>query len=268
MRNVFQSAFITELQSRFDGVRTDIDRLNGILRPHRFHHEQYEFIRKRNPEYDAIISLVEEARSNPSILLPLFGQAAVKGSPHAAAIARVQELLLDEETDIAAFEDYRQYFVFDLRMTDHKTQTDTNLEHRSGVGSGAEKQVPFYVAIGAALAAAYHGQAARKDGIRRGVGLALFDEAFSKMDGRNQAAMLEFYKQLGLQSLIAAPYDKRSLFLEMMDTIVEIYRDGTRVEIDVEHLKSLTREAVRDENPAYLALDDIRALLSREKAAE
>jgi hypothetical protein len=35
---------------------------------------------------------------------------------------------------------------------------------------------------------------------------ALFDEAFPKMDGKNQCAMFSFYADLGLQVVIAAQY--------------------------------------------------------------
>ncbi|MBV8472639.1 MAG: hypothetical protein JO107_15095 [Hyphomicrobiales bacterium] len=263
MNNVFKSAFVTELQSRFDELRAAIDRINQILGPHRFHYEQYQFSAHMDAFYEPIVRLVDAARNDQSVLLPLFGAtpAGAPESPHAAALAAVQATLLDDEADITKFEDYRRYFTFQLRMSDAATGIVTDLDHRRGIGSGAEKQVPFYVAIGAALAAAYHGQNAGKPGATRGVGLALFDEAFSKMDASNQHAMLEFYRHLGLQPVIAAPYDKRSVFLEVMDTLVEVWRDGTRVELDVEHLKETTHAAVRADNPIHLSVDDIRAAL-------
>ncbi|WP_271519178.1 SbcC/MukB-like Walker B domain-containing protein [Bradyrhizobium sp. CCBAU 53380] len=98
-------------------------------------------------------------------------------------------------------------------------------EQRRGTGSGAEQDVPIYVAIGASLAAVY-GSAERRAGKPAGFELAMFDEAFSKMDGKNQRQMMSFYKNLGLQFVIAAPLEKCVAVLEHMDTIVEVDRIG------------------------------------------
>ncbi len=70
------------------------------------------------------------------------------------------------------------------------------METRRATVSGAEQQVPLSVAIGASLASDYWsgGEGARS---AEGMAPALFDEAFSKMDGKNQRAMMAFYVVLG-----------------------------------------------------------------------
>jgi energy-coupling factor transporter ATP-binding protein EcfA2 len=68
----------------------------------------------------------------------------------------------------------------------------------------------------------------RVAGLTSGMSIAIFDEAFSKMDGKNQRQMMGFYKDLGLQIVIAARFEKWVAVLEHMQTIVEIDRIGER----------------------------------------
>jgi uncharacterized protein YPO0396 len=137
------------------------------------------------------------------VLEALFGRGAPRDERHAAALAKVERLLGDE-AGFEDFQDYRNYYTFDLLTRDIESGREMSFERRRGVASGAERQVPFYVIIGAALASLYHGS--RRSGAQdeRGIGLAMFDEAFSKMDGPNQRTLLEFYGDVGLQVLIAA----------------------------------------------------------------
>ena len=95
-----------------------------------------------------------------------------------------------------------------------------NLTDRAGKGSGGQKQTPYYVAIAASMASAYY------PGIRheaaRGMGLVCFDEAFSKLDINNTQNLVKFFRDLGLQVLVAAPEEKRTSFMEIMDTVINI----------------------------------------------
>jgi uncharacterized protein YPO0396 len=79
--------------------------------------------------------------------------------------------------------------------------------------------------------------------------LAIFDEAFSKLDGKNQRQMMTFYKKLGLQVVIAAPYEKRVTILEHMDTIAEVDRLGERARVTVVQLKERARRELSAMNP-------------------
>ncbi len=102
----------------------------------------------------------------------------------AQALQEVERLLNDDKCDYSIYQDYRNYFSFDLRMEDIGSGRKTSFDRRRGVASGAERQVPYYVIIGAALSSIYHGTRRQRPGVRLGLGLAVFDEAFSKMDGK------------------------------------------------------------------------------------
>lgn len=259
-RSLFQHSFAFELRDRFDALQSAIDETNRTLAGHDFHYERYRFTKRPVELYRDIITLVDESRTDPALFLPLFDSAVPDTHPHAKALKTVQALLLDETRDIGEFEDYRKYFTFSLKMRDLKTGREMDLEDRRGTGSGAEQQVPFYVAIGTALAVAYHGRAAGDASRTEGIGLAVLDEAFAKLDGKNQKACMEYYQKLGLQVIVAAPFEKRASLYESMDCFVETIRSGDSIDIDAYRIGDRTREAFSDANPANLGLDRFRQL--------
>ncbi len=260
-RNIFQHSFAYELRQRFAKMDRALAKLNGTLRDHEFHYERYRFTSKPMEPMRDIIALVRASESDDSLFGLLFDQSVGDEHPHARAIETVRALLLDDDVDLAAFEDYRAYFSFNLIMKDSRTGRESDLEMRRGTGSGAEQQVPFYVAIGSALAAAYHDRAAGDPAIAKGLGLAVFDEAFSKLDSKNQRACMDFYEKLGLQIVVAAPFDKRATLYETMDTFVETIRVGDAVDIECTEIRPRTRQAFAAANPAHVSLDDFRHFL-------
>ena len=168
------------------------------------------------------------------------------------------ERMIEGSEDASAMADYRQYFTFEIVMTDARGAR-TSLSSRAMKGSGGEAQVPFYVAIAASLSLAYFpGHIA---GRPVGMGLALFDEAFNKLDVPNTQALLRFFKDMGLQLLIAGPEDKRATFSEVLDTIVLVNKslDGTSVYIDTEHPREAAKQALAELNPDHRDLKDLRS---------
>ena len=97
--------------------------------------------------------------------------------------------------------------------------------------------------------------ASTQDGRPSGMSLAIFDEAFSKMDGKNQRQMMSFYKKLGLQIIIAAPNEKRVAVLEHIDTVVEVDRIGESARATVVQLKERARAELRAMDPDLLSDD-------------
>lgn len=123
--------------------------------------------------------------------------------------------------------------------------------------------MPIYVAIGASLAAVC-GSAERRVGKPAGFALAMFDEAFSKMDGKNQRQMMSFYKNLGLQFVIAAPFEKRVAVLEHMDTIVEVDRIGEQSRATVVELKEKAKRELMAIDPDLMPEDELATRLAAE----
>jgi uncharacterized protein YPO0396 len=76
--------------------------------------------------------------------------------------------------------------------------------------------------------------------------LALFDEAFSKMDTARTASALQFMRDIGLQVLLATPPDKSGALLPFVDSVRTVVRKDNHsfvVEIDkAELLHELERQ--------------------------
>lgn len=247
---MFKSSFLNELKRRFVEADAEIRRINDALRQRPLHNEIYRFSKQQNERFAPIIRLVDAVQHDDSLMLPLFASQGEldEDHPHYTALKEVEKLLLDPEVDFSDYEDYRKYFNFELIMRDKETGRETSYERRRGTGSGAEQQVPYYVAIGGALARLYHG-ARKPDRTDMGIGLALFDEAFSKLDGPTQRQILKFYQDIGLQTVAAAPTERRTVLLETVNAIVEVFRSGEEAETDTIVLKRQLLDELRDLNP-------------------
>ncbi|WP_249808702.1 SbcC/MukB-like Walker B domain-containing protein [Bradyrhizobium sp. 48] len=64
-------------------------------------------------------------------------------------------MLEDPDKDFSEFEDYRNFFAFEIHVQDIVSGRTTQWETRRGTGSGAEQQVPIYVAMRHCAAAGY-----------------------------------------------------------------------------------------------------------------
>ncbi|WP_375787721.1 SbcC/MukB-like Walker B domain-containing protein [Bradyrhizobium sp. Pha-3] len=260
---LLRGEFINALTSRIGKMERDLQSLNRSLHMHPFHNERYSFHRTQVVEFQPILKIIEIGKTSPEALDMLFRGDVPEGFPHKDTILALEALLEDPDKDFTEFEDYRNFYTFEIHMEDVVTGRSTRWEQRRGTGSGAEQQVPIYVAIGASLAAVY-GSAERRAGKPSGFALAMFDEAFSKMDGRNQRQMMSFYKNLGLQFVIAAPFEKRVAVLEHMDTIVEVDRIGEQSRATVVSLKEKAKQELMAMDPDMISDADLAVRLAAE----
>lgn len=244
---LFRGEFVNALNTRVSKMERDIEALNRSLKGHPFHHEIYSFHRTAEAEFQPILKIIEISRISDDALEALFKPNVPDDFPHKDTINAVEQLLEDPDKDVSAFEDYRNFYTFEIHMEDIRTKARTRWETRRNTGSGAEQQVPLYVAIGASLAAVY-GSAASPGGMK-GMAPALFDEAFSKMDGKNQRAMMSFYADLGLQVVIAAPLEKKAAISGYMHTLVEIDRIEDQSSADTVYVGQRARDELLAMNP-------------------
>lgn len=246
--DTFRSKFVGRLIGKLEAVRVSITQLNRTLEKHPFHGEIYKFRPSPNPEFKHIIEFAK-ACNNPvtAQVGGLFDPAADQDSPYRKALEDITAALQDPKA-AERLQDYRNFLVFDVEMCDTEGTPTADLEHRIQKGSGGENQTPFYVAIGASLAAAYrlkeeYGKP------RGGMSVAVFDEAFSKLSVATSQSCMEFLKKIQLQLLIAAPDEKYATMAEVMDTIVWVTRDGGNVQTEVIFIKPTMRALLRSDNP-------------------
>lgn len=170
-----------------------------------------------------------------------------------AGFRDLERRLSDDEL-VKDLRDYRRFFDFDVHMRNERGQ-ETTLSKRSVTGSGGQKRAPYYVAVGAAMAAAYYPKSGGEE--PDGSGLVVFDEAFNNLDAPNTRALLEFFRALQLQVLVAAPDKVRAMFLENADTIVSVNRrpDNQEPLVTVTHPTLRAREALAAINPVNLGVE-------------
>lgn len=253
---IFHAQFIGQLRDNLAGIDDALDELNRNLKKRNFHGELYQFKKFDEKEFEPLIKWVKSATAEVQANVgSLFDTQALPGSEHFEARKKVRELLMGGADGAKALEDkladYRNYYRFDVEMKDpNRAGSAAWLSQRLGKGSGGEHQAPFYVAIGAALAATYRLERDEATGnARGGMALALFDEAFSKLDVGNTQSALAFLRDLGMQAVIAAPDERHALLAEEMDTIVNVYRDGGAVSIESQYFKAPLHALLAKDNP-------------------
>ncbi|KHD10288.1 hypothetical protein PN36_19335 [Candidatus Thiomargarita nelsonii] len=244
----FRAEFVGQLKAGFDEIERHLNELNHHLKTRSFNQEYYSFVKKPNPEFADILELVKSySREDQANVGGLFDPEQSPNTQHNNAIEKIRQALEEETTH--SFEDYRHYYNFEVKMKDEEGRILGSLSHRLKKGSGGENQAPFYVAIGAALAATYLIRKNPDGKLTGGMSLAVFDEAFSKLDVGNTISCLGFMKDLGLQILLAAPDEKHGLLSEMIDTIINVTRDGDALHISPEFPTEKGQAFLSADNP-------------------
>ena len=233
----FRSDYVSKLKDSLDQVAHIIRELNGSLKRRPFNQEVYQFRYYPNGDMKDILDLVERfSTQDQANVGGLFDPKMSDDPEHVRAISAIQELISDEEKqqDLA---DYRKFYNFEVDILDLEGNKKTTLSQRIQTGSGGEHQIPFYLAIAAALSTTYRLHETMEGEIVGGFSLAMFDEAFNKIDMVKTSTCMGFMKDIGLQVIAAAPDDKRAVMAANMDTIISVWREGGAVSIDVAYPK-------------------------------
>jgi uncharacterized protein YPO0396 len=213
--------FIHRLREQIEDARSQLDHLNTTLSKLRFGGERYEFIASPTPELRRVYDMVMDSRAvlGASLFDSDFRRAHQEGWD--LLFERLTIGADDEQVEeLRHLQDYRNYLAYDIRI--HYPNGDRALHSQiSAKKSGGETTTPFYVAMAASFAQAYRlNQARPSDTIR----LALFDEAFGKMDTARTASALKFMVDTGLQVLLATPPDKAGGLLPHVDSVRTVVR--------------------------------------------
>jgi uncharacterized protein YPO0396 len=224
--------FIHRLREQIEDARSQLDHLNTTLSKLRFGGERYEFIASPAPDLRRVYDMVMDSRAvlGASLFDSDFRRAHQEGWD--LLFERLTIGADDERVEeLRRLQDYRNYLAYDIRI--HYPNGDRALHSQiSAKKSGGETTTPFYVAMAASFAQAYRlNQARPSDTIR----LALFDEAFGKMDTARTASALKFMVDTGLQVLLATPPDKAGGLLPYVDSVRTVVRQDNHsfvLEID------------------------------------
>ena len=226
--------FIHRLREQIDEARQQLAYLNNTLSQLRFGGERYEFITQPAANLRGMYDMVMDSQT---VLGASLFDSDFRQKHQQAWDLLLERLTLNNQSgeslsvELRELQDYRSYLQYDIRI--HYPNGDRALLSQiNAKKSGGETTTPFYVAMAASFAQAYRlNQPRPSDTIR----LALFDEAFGKMDTARTASALQFMRDAGLQVLLATPPDKSGSLLPYVDTVCTVVRKNSHafvIEID------------------------------------
>ncbi len=240
----FRAEVVAKLKECFSNIDATFKTLNRTLADLTFNSNRYRFTW---PLKDVpTLKLVHEYVTDTSDLEIQSIDDMFDTTRDHPAVEVIQQILVDGRLN--EISDYRNFYSYDIISKNVDTETERKFSELLSVGSGGEKQAPFYVALGAAFMSAYK---VRKVGDRifGGVAIAIFDEAFSKMDGNNAKAALQFFRDIGLQVILAAPPESEIKVGPYVDKSLSIIRPGDSIYLDYKTYHSKGRETLESDNP-------------------
>jgi uncharacterized protein YPO0396 len=224
--------FIHCLREQIEDARQQLGYLNSTLSTLRFGGERFEFITRPEPSLRQVYNLIMDSQAvlGSSLFDSDFRKRHQQGWD--LLFERLTTgLHEDTSRELRELQDYRNYLQYDIRI--HYPSGDRALLSRiNAKKSGGETTTPFYVAMAASFAQAYRlNQPRHADTVR----LALFDEAFGKMDTARTASALRFMVDSQLQVILATPPDKAGGLLPYVDSVRTVVRKNNHsfvIEID------------------------------------
>jgi len=241
--------FIHRLHEQIVEARQQLSYLNTTLSQLRFGGERFEFITRPAPSLRQVYNMVMDSQRilGDSLFESDFRQRHQQGwdllfERLTAGGPEGDEALTREMHEL---QDHRNFLEYDIRIH-YPEGTRALLSKINTKKSGGETTTPFYVAMAASFAQAYRlNQSRPSDTIR----LAMFDEAFGKMDTARTASALQFMRDTGLQVLLATPPDKSAALLDYVDSVRTVVRKNNHafvIEIDKAEMFRELEEVVSD----------------------
>lgn len=234
----FQNDFLAKLKSSIDQVQDQVKNLNRALRQAQFGMDSYQFRVERNPDYAEYYDMImaPELMEGDMGLFALpfqdkYGQlieklfSQITMADDTQLNARKQSEL---QENIQRYTDFRTYLKFDLETTDQNGSKQL-LSQTLNTKSGGETQTPFYIAVLASFAQLYRVNDTSSFG--NTVRLAVFDEAFNKMDSDRIIESVRLLRKMGLQAIICTPPDKVSDIMPIADRTLLVDKNKYRMHI-------------------------------------
>lgn len=212
--DMFRQDFIARMRNNMLAAKEEIKSLNKVLQNIKYGGDRYKFT-------------ISQAKGKEALCEMIMSENNIKGSNffsqlHENEFGEALDELLDKITTsdrtekiVEEFSDYRRYFDFDI-VIQKSNGNEQKFSKTFGEKSGGETQVPYYVAMAASFYQVY------KSG--NTIKLMLLDEAFEKMDDERIEPMLDFFRKLGLQVIIATPPEKIDVIGTKMETILVVLR--------------------------------------------
>lgn len=211
---IFRQDFLARMRNNMLAAKEEIKNLNKALQNIRYGGDRYKFT-------------VSQAKGKEAFCEMIMSENNIEGSNLFSQLLEnefsqqmeelFEKITVTDSTDkiVQEYSDYRRYFDFDI-VIQKSNGKEQKFSKTFGEKSGGETQVPYYVAMAASFYQVY----------KRGntIKLMLLDEAFEKMDDERIEPMLDFFRELGIQVVIATPPEKIKVIGGKMETNLGVIR--------------------------------------------
>jgi uncharacterized protein YPO0396 len=228
---IFKEDFISKLRNNIMTAEAEISKINDTLRNIPFGNDTYEFIFPKSKEYSGFYDMLksDSISDGNSIFTTDFEKTYNQQLDE--LFTSIASESLDDSKTFNKFTDYRTYMDYDIKISNQygESMLYSKVFREK---SGAETQVPFYVAIIASFVRIY------TQNNKSAIGLVMLDEVFDKMDNSRMRAMLEFMCSMPLQYILSCPPQKMSVIAPYTNTTLIVIRRGTKSQV-----QDITRNA-------------------------
>ena len=175
--------------------------------------KDYYSILQSYEDYESRSLLIESLSEKNLILLKTLFETLTSEDKTEAQVRKITE-----------YTDYRKYMDYDIKITNKNDEvyyfSKVNREK-----SGGETQTPFYVII----ASSFQQLLDANKRNRSSACVVMFDEAFNNMDESRIEAMMEYYKELNIQLLIAVPPQRLVNIVPYVETTLGLIKTNNTV---------------------------------------
>jgi uncharacterized protein YPO0396 len=228
-RKRWESLFRTQVLSRMQKALKDIDNIIFLLNKQlkrQIGNDVYHIKKEPNPEFRFYRDLIHlNSTRDPDDLF----FSSLEGELRTALDHFLQTLVKQASSPEAArLLDYRQYFDYDLLVTDVR-QPDAkpvSVDKQSGKMSGGENQSPYFVAILASYLHAYNRHETRWK--EPSLALVPIDEAFSKLSGERIQDCLAAMQELDLQGVFSMSSGNIPFAFSLCDELIVVTKTEKR----------------------------------------
>lgn len=225
-QKLFEESFIHQLKKNILKAKDDIRNLNTYLESHEFRDEKYSFVIKpsKDPNFAQYYKIITSGKD--MLQRDLFTEQLSESDLHIMEELFRRITMFDDsqkgEQELRKYTDYRRYMSYDIKVVTNDNEVSL-LSNVIKEKSGGETQTPFYVTIASSFEQLIPKVRANDSGC-----VVLFDEAFNNMDSNRIKAMLEFYKSLDIQTIVAVPPERIASIQSHIDTLIVVDKQNNQ----------------------------------------
>lgn len=229
-KTTFQNSYIAEIRNNITNEIRNIKDLNKILKDKPFGSSeeiyQFEISKAKDPTFAPFYEIF---RSNEDYSIKDLFTEQLSTSNMELMNDLFKRLTADAKDEksmkvIQDFTDYRKFMSYDIIIT-NKYGKSYRFSKINKSKSGGETQTPFYVIIAASFdQIVKSGYSERSKGC-----IVMFDEAFEKMDEAHVDSMMQFFRKLSIQPIIAVPSRNAKPIFPYVDTTIGLVKIKDRI---------------------------------------